>query len=65
MFLKLIAVTQAADVAADPIGLGTQIACMTNPAGDDGAWPGGADLAPDTLYVRARTGAWPDQHVAA
>jgi hypothetical protein len=28
-------------------------------------WPGGADLAPDTLYVRARTGAWPDQHVAA
>ena len=28
-------------------------------------WPGGADLAPDTLYVRARTGAWPDAHVAA
>jgi hypothetical protein len=28
-------------------------------------WPGGADLAPDTLYVRARTGAWPDQHLAA
>jgi hypothetical protein len=28
-------------------------------------WPGGADLAPDTLYVRARTGAWPDQGVAA
>ena len=28
-------------------------------------WPGGADLAPDTLYVRARTGAWPDQDVAA
>lgn len=28
-------------------------------------WPGGADLAPDTLYVRARTGAWPDQNVAA
>ncbi len=22
-------------------------------------WPGGADLAPDTLYVRARTGSWP------
>ena len=28
-------------------------------------WPGGPDLAPDTLYVRARTGAWPDQNVAA
>ena len=29
------------------------------------AWPGGADLAPDTLHARARTGAWPDQNVAA
>ena len=28
-------------------------------------WPGGADFAPDTLYQRVRTGAWPDQHVAA
>ncbi len=28
-------------------------------------WPGGADLAPDTLYVRVRTGAWPDQSQAA
>lgn len=28
------------------------------------SWPGGADLAPDTLYERVRTGAWPD-HVAA
>jgi hypothetical protein len=28
-------------------------------------WPGGADLAPDTLYVRARTGAWPGQNMAA
>ena len=28
-------------------------------------WPGGADLAPDTLYARARTGAWPDHNVAA
>ena len=28
-------------------------------------WPGGADLAPDTLYLRARTGAWPDQNLAA
>jgi hypothetical protein len=28
-------------------------------------WPGGADLAPDTLYVRAQTGAWPDHSIAA
>ena len=28
-------------------------------------WPGGADLAPDTLYVRVNTGAWPQQDVAA
>ncbi len=23
------------------------------------AWPGGADLAPDTLHERVRTGVWP------
>jgi hypothetical protein len=28
-------------------------------------WPGGADLAPDTLYEQVRTGAWPDLHIAA
>jgi hypothetical protein len=28
-------------------------------------WPGGADLAPDTLYERVRSGNWPDQDVAA
>jgi hypothetical protein len=28
-------------------------------------WPDGADLAPDTLYERVRTGAWPDQSRAA
>jgi Protein of unknown function (DUF2442) len=28
-------------------------------------WPGGADLAPDTLYEGVRTGVWPDQDVAA
>ncbi len=28
-------------------------------------WPDGADLAPDTLYERVRTGVWPDQDVAA
>jgi hypothetical protein len=29
------------------------------------AWPGGADLAPDTLYERVRTGFWPDSQAAA
>ena len=28
-------------------------------------WPNGADLAPDTLYRRIRSGHWPDQDVAA
>jgi hypothetical protein len=28
-------------------------------------WPGGADLAPDTLYERVRTGTWPDHSLAA
>lgn len=28
-------------------------------------WPGGADLAPDTLYERVRTGIWPEQRTAA
>lgn len=28
-------------------------------------WPGGADLAPDTLYERIRTGAWPKHDIAA
>ena len=28
-------------------------------------WPGGADLAPDTLYERVRTGAWPESGVPA
>jgi hypothetical protein len=28
-------------------------------------WPGGADLAPDTLYDRVRTGAWPKRDQVA
>jgi hypothetical protein len=28
-------------------------------------WPGGADLAPDTLYERVRSGAWPEPRAAA
>ena len=28
-------------------------------------WPGGADLAPDTLYERVRSGSWPGENLAA
>lgn len=28
-------------------------------------WPGGADLAPDTLYERVQSGVWPQSHTAA
>lgn len=28
-------------------------------------WAGGADLAPDTLYERVQSGAWPRSHAAA
>jgi hypothetical protein len=28
-------------------------------------WPGGADLAPDTLYERVSSGAWPGSRAAA
>lgn len=28
-------------------------------------WPGGADLAPDTLYERVRAGAWPSRDMVA
>jgi hypothetical protein len=28
------------------------------------AWPGGVDLAPETLYERIHTGTWPDRDVA-
>ncbi|MDX6677100.1 MAG: hypothetical protein QOE31_1152 [Solirubrobacteraceae bacterium] len=29
------------------------------------AWPGGADLAPDVLYERVRSGVWPQRSVTA
>lgn len=28
-------------------------------------WPDGADLAPDTLYERVRSGTWPDSRAVA
>lgn len=28
-------------------------------------WPGGADLAPDTLYERVSSGTWPESRAAA
>ncbi len=28
-------------------------------------WPGGADLAPDTLYQRISSGLWPEQSATA
>jgi hypothetical protein len=28
------------------------------------AWPGSADLAPDTLYERVRSGVWPHSPAA-
>ena len=28
-------------------------------------WPGAADLAPDTLYERVKTGLWPGESAAA
>lgn len=28
-------------------------------------WPGGSDLAPDTLYERVQSGAWPDSRAVA
>jgi hypothetical protein len=28
-------------------------------------WPGGADLAPDTLYERVMSGTWPESSAAA
>ncbi|MGH2984134.1 MAG: DUF2442 domain-containing protein [Solirubrobacterales bacterium] len=38
---------------------------MVDPESGTVVWPGGADLAPDTLYERVRTGAWPEPNVPA
>jgi hypothetical protein len=34
-------------------------AVKVDPESGTVVWPGGADLAPDTLYLRVKTGAWP------
>lgn len=41
------------------------VAAAVDPESGTVTWPGGADLAPDTLYERVRTGIWPGQDVAA
>jgi hypothetical protein len=43
---------------------GFQAVCVDGESGTV-TWPGGADLAPDSLYVRVTTGAWPGRDVAA
>jgi uncharacterized protein DUF2442 len=37
----------------------------TDPETGTIVWPGGADLAPDTLYERISSGAWPESQAAA
>jgi Protein of unknown function (DUF2442) len=34
-------------------------AVKVDPESGTVVWPGGADLAPDTLYLRVKTGVWP------
>jgi len=48
--------------ARTPEGFG---AVSVDPETGTVVWPGGADLAPDTLYERVRTGVWPEQQAAA
>lgn len=40
-------------------------AVSVDPESGTVVWPGGADLAPDTLYQRVSTGLWPEQSAAA
>ena len=50
------------EVARSPEGF---LAAVLDEESGTVTWPGGADLAPDTLYERVKTGMWPGQHVAA
>ena len=40
-------------------------AVSVDPESGTVVWPGGADLAPDSLYQRLSTGLWPEQSAAA
>lgn len=37
----------------------------TDPETGTVVWPGGADLAPDTLYERVQSGVWPESRATA
>lgn len=50
------------DAARTPEGFGK---VEVDPETGTVVWPGGADLAPDTLYERVRSGAWPESQAAA
>jgi Protein of unknown function (DUF2442) len=50
------------DGARTPEGFGK---VAVDPETGTVVWPGGADLAPDTLYERVRSGAWPNAQAAA
>ena len=49
-------------VAATPEGFQ---AARVDPETGTVIWPGGADLAPDTLYERVSSGVWPEHQAAA
>jgi hypothetical protein len=50
------------DAARTPEGFAR---VMVDPETGTVVWPGDADLAPDMLYERVRSGYWPEQDVAA
>jgi len=52
-------------VFADAVTPAGFAAATADPETGTVVWPGGADLAPDTLYQRVSTGLWPEQSAAA